>query len=152
MKKHGFKSGVNAYRYKIVDIIVGNNAAKSFAFPEFTTEINLEDGELLNLPSQLTSLTLFNTNVNENVMTAIGNSQHSVYLDIYDVKHSVVFRGFPQWLEKLFIETQSEPIYTEGPGYNYDCNRLKSLRILCNDGSIGEFPKDFVDSIVDNSY
>ena len=133
---------IRSLRYTI-DADVSNTWDMSMWFPDFTRAILMEGGTIRNIPSHLVELRLENVTADEAIMEAIGEAP--LITSLYIVNDAdIVFRGLPQWLEKLTIDSGSDVMYIED--YSYDCMFLREMHIL-NDGELTELPESLVTSI-----
>ena len=100
-------------------------------FPEFTTDIRMTGGTIINIPERLVNLTINLAPLDNDAMEAIGNAPHIRFLSL-SMTHdesgaqSIRFRGLPQHLEELEVEARLDIVFTEG--YPYDCKRLTRLK------------------------
>ncbi len=135
IRERGLDVSIQAFKYYVVCDPASRNPGISF--PDFTTEINLEDGELLNLPSKIVKLTLFFSIFRDT--EALERAQYLKSISIAS-EGDFILRGLPQYLEHL----QIRDVVNYEEGHHYDCPYLKTLTSIL---PIDAFPKDFIDSI-----
>ena len=97
----------------------------------------------MNIPSKIVKLQLSYVKISDANINALENAEDLKYLAILSGGNGFAFRGLPQRLEEFDVQGDFSFI----DGYYYDCKHLKLLR---TSSSLNDFPKEFVDSIVNS--
>ncbi len=136
IEERGLDVIIQAYEYKINCY---DSRELGISLPDFATDVEIENGELLNIPSRLVRLEAFGTVVFDTAV--LETLQHLVELAIIYPSNDFIFKGLPQYLEELSLRQEGIIIFEEG--HHYDCSYLKVLKAP----NVSMFPKDFIDSI-----
>ncbi len=140
LEAKGHAGELEAYSYNVDSL---GMTIKQFSFPDFTTDIRMSEGEILNIPSKIVRLQLFYVKISDANINALENTEYLKDLTIFSSIRGFKFRGLPQWLENFDVQGY----FSFVDGYHYDCKHLRILRIS---SSLNYFPKEFVDSIVNS--
>jgi hypothetical protein len=133
-----FQTDVNltAYEYDLASY----NYSIGVSFPNFTRRIDMAEGRILNIPSEIQELILLRVEMSTNAFIELGKAKKLRKLEISG--RNIVFYGLPIILEEFRIYGSSDKVFFD-PNYHYECPHLHTLSI----SETIKLPETFVNSI-----